>query len=135
MVAEKDWTTKLITALMSQVSNYISVAYIGKITKLSPPDADLQPLALLAGKKQNIVTKVRFLTMPLKFTDSHDDTSGKGKLDYEVGDNVLAIVLDDDDMYFTNKDTFKVDSERKHEVDFSIAVAKIATASDFKGGG
>ncbi|WP_054645440.1 hypothetical protein [Secundilactobacillus oryzae] len=56
-------------------------------------------------------------------------------LDYRVGDNVVAIVLDDDDMYFTNKSTFKVDSNRKHAIDFAYVIGKVADATDFKGGG
>lgn len=135
MPAQIDWVTLMIQTLMKNLNEVIQVAYIGKISKLTPPTAEIQPLAIIAGKKQNIVSKAHFLTMPLEYVDSANDKSNPGKLNYKVGDNVGVVVLDVDNMYFTNGSTFKVDSNRRHSIDFSLVIGKVADAGDFKGGG
>ncbi|WP_268914148.1 hypothetical protein [Lentilactobacillus sp. SPB1-3] len=129
---EPDWITLVVKNILSMANKSIQVAYIGKITKLTPPTASIQPLAVISGKKQNIVPKARFITLPLEYTDDRGDKSQNAHLNYKDGDNVLVVVLDKDDMYFTNKGTFKVDSDRMHASDFSIVVGKVADADDFK---
>lgn len=128
---ETDWVTLVLKNILTAANQNIQVAYIGSIVELTPPTASIQPLAIISGKKQNIVPKARFITLPLYNKDDHGDLSLKPFLKYKPGDNVLVLVLDNDDMYFTNGGTFKVDSERMHEPDFSIVVGKIADAGDF----
>lgn len=132
MAAEKDWVALVLESLLKNVNEVISVAYLGQITKLTPPVADVQPTAIIHGKKQNIITKVHFTTLPLEYVDTAGDKSQPAKLNYKVGDQVCVLVLDVDNMYFTNSGTFKVDSDRRHAVDFAVVIGKTATASDFK---
>lgn len=135
MPAQIDWGTQLMKTLISNLNDAIQVAYLGTIAELTPPTAKIQPTAIIKGKKQNIVSKVHFFTLPLEYVDTANDRSNPGKLNYKVGDNVGVIVLDVDNMYFNGGGTFKVDSGRRHSIDFSLVVGKIANASDFKGGG
>jgi hypothetical protein len=125
-MAEKDWTTLVIETLIKDLNQTISVAYIGEITELTPPTASLQPLEIIAGKKQNIVSRAKFVFSPII-----DKDNNPLKIHYKVGDSVLAVVLDNDPMYFTGAGTFKVDSTRNHAPDFSFVVGKYAEASDF----
>lgn len=141
MPEQTDNLTKLISSVMNHNASDITVMYLAKIVKISPPTADIQPLAMINGNKANIVSKAHFIITPSEITYTDSDKGNKTKvktnkvkLDYKVGDNVLVGCLDLDNMYFTNKDKFKVDSTRKHAVDFAVILGRYANKDDFKGG-
>lgn len=124
MPEQKDLLTKMVAQIMNGSANDINVMYLAKIVKISPPTADIQPLAMINGNKGNIISKAHFLINP---------TSKNETLNYSVGDNVVVGCLDHDNMYFNNKDKFKVDTDKKHSIDYAIILGRYAKKEDFKG--
>ena len=121
MAEQKDYFTSLISKVYSNAINDVSVAYIAKIEKMTPPTATVQPLARIDGKKESMVQKVHFILLP-----------GQPELlDYKSGDEVIVICLDDDNSKYT-KGYYPVSSKRKHSVDYSFVIGKIANKKDFK---
>ncbi|CAI2608037.1 hypothetical protein AKUH3B101J_08650 [Apilactobacillus kunkeei] len=121
MAEQKDYFTDLLKNIYSNAINDISVAYIAKIEKITPPTATVQPLARINGKKESMVQKVHFIVLP----------GQSESIDYKTGDEVIVICLDDDNSKHTNG-YFPVSSNRKHSVDYSFVIGKIASKDDFK---
>lgn len=121
MAEQKDYFTDLLKNIYSNAINDISVAYIAKIEKITPPTATVQPLARINGKKESMVQKVHFIVLP----------GQSESIDYKTGDEVIVICLDDDNSKHING-YFPVSSNRKHSVDYSFVIGKIASKDDFK---
>lgn len=121
MAEQKDYFTDLLKNIYSNAINDITVAYIAKIEKITPPTATVQPLARINGKKESMVQKVHFIVLP----------GQSESIDYKTGDEVIVICLDDDNSKHTNG-YFPVSSNRKHSVDYSFVIGKIASKNDFK---
>lgn len=130
MAQNKDYFTELLKSIYTNSLNDISVAYIAKITKLTPPTASIQPLARLTSGKQNMVSKAHFLINPI-YKELKDEKVEKVKLDYKTGDEVIVVCLDDDNSKYT-KGQFPASSKIKHSIDYAFVIGKIATKSDFK---
>ena len=121
MAEQKDYFTDLMSKVYSNSINDVSVAYIARIEEMTPPTATVQPLARIEGKKESMVQKVHFIILP-----------GQSELlDYKSGDEVIVICLDDDNSKYT-KGYYPVSSKRKHSVDYSFIVGKIAHKNDFE---
>lgn len=156
----KDYLTELMESANKNTQQNIKTLYLAEIVKLEPPTCSVQPLAMINGKKLPMVEDVHFITYPVQYRFSADfnnpiqyvDTVGKyeepvhrtleikhqnqkvinKKLNYKQGDIVLVDILDLDDAFFQGKGKFNVGSVRRHSMDYSIVVGKIANKKDFK---
>lgn len=118
----KDYFAELFKMTKKEISQNITNMYIARINKLNPPKANLQPLAVIDGKKQNEVENAHFLIF------------GNEKLNYQEGDIVIVGCLDYDNSLYRDGKSFNVSTNTMHSIDYSIVIGKLATKDDFKGG-
>lgn len=138
-----DFLTMLLRSMQSDTIDSIAGPYIGEISKLDKDKgvADIQPQGKLDKEKQPLVHDVNFLILPMYYgfeTVGYGSPSQyslkKPMLDYQVGDQVICITLKHDNSNYDieSPKLFEIETERKHSIDFSFVVARIAKKKDFK---
>lgn len=119
----------LLKLFGTDIVQAVNVAYIAKVTKISPPTVSLQPLALTVGdnRKEALVESVPVMIPAISI-------GGKTpKVNLKVGDNVGCLVLDHDTTHYNGHGEFRQMTKTPHLVNNSLVIGKIAEAGDFSG--